>query len=90
MAPVYTFDPVIPSVMGDSIYTCMNLRHQIERIPSHLANIASNLTPNETLLQGPLVQGDEWANAWQSDIPAPIHYYQDNVEVRLSLTSLPN
>ena len=90
MAPVYTVNPVIPSVMGDGIYTCMNLCHQMERIPSHLANTASNLTPNETPFQGPLVQDDEWANSWHSDIPAPIHCYQDNVEVRLSSTSLLN
>lgn len=67
--------------MDDGVYAYMHLCHQMERIPSQVANIASNLTSNETLLQGPLVQENEWAKDRPLDIPAPIHYSQDSVEV---------
>ena len=73
MVPVYT---VIHTVINDGIYARMNPCHQMERIPG---NLAPDLMSNEALLQGPLVQENEWENAWPSDIPVSI---QDNIEVR--------
>lgn len=80
----------IPSVMDDDSHARMYPPYEMERMPGHLTDITSNLMSNETLPRGPLVQGDEWANAWTPDVFAPIYHSQDTVEARYLIICLVN
>lgn len=74
--------------MDDDTYACMYLYYQMERMPDDLADIASNSTSEETLTyKRPLFQEDEWPYARLLEIPAPapIHYFEENLEASSSL-----
>ena len=66
--------------MNDEIWAYLGL--STESVCGHSTNTVPNAT--SSLLQGPPVLEDEWANAWppRPDNPAPIHYSQIKVEAR--------